>query len=276
MDADLPEEAFVHILDSFDARTGAAETALKALKAAYKWGSKRGFPESSPVLGAKSPHKGRGGATPWTSDDESSFLAFHGPGTMARRWFYLAKNMAGRIGDTYDIGPRNSTLKDGRAYLSWQPKKKGSKRVTVPLMRELAEELERGPVHEDAFLVTAYGRPYKSKGALDNRVRKWVCAAGLVHEVENERGEREWKANRSQHGIRKATAHELAHAGATDYEIGTRLSHSDFKSSARMSRTSIGSYWPSAASTACRRPRRRRVYHALRTVGHIRVRSPIL
>lgn len=35
MKADLPEEAFFHILDSFGQQTGAAENILKALKAAY-------------------------------------------------------------------------------------------------------------------------------------------------------------------------------------------------------------------------------------------------
>lgn len=37
---------------------------------------------------------------------------------------------------------------------------------------------------------------------------------------------------RSQHGIRKATAHELAKAGASVVEVAARLSHSDVKSSA--------------------------------------------
>ncbi len=41
----------------------------------------------------------------------------------------------------------------------------------------------------------------------------------------------EKRAARSQHGIRKATAHELAQSGASVYEIAARLSHSDFKSS---------------------------------------------
>jgi len=237
MNADLPEEAFFHILDSFGVETGAAENTLKALKAAYKWGRTRGFPKSSAVLQVPSPHKGKGGATPWTADDEAKFLECHGPGTMARRWFLLAKNMAGRIGDTHDIGPGNIKLKEGRAYLAWQPKKRGSKRVEVPLMFELAEELQRGIAHDEAFLINAHGRPYASAGSLDNRIRKWVIAAGLFKEVEEQnlktkKKETVKKAIRSQHGIRKATALELAHAGASVFEIAARLSHSDVKSSA--------------------------------------------
>ena len=237
MKADLPEEAFFHILDAFGEQTGAAENTLKALKAAYKWGRSRGFPRAPAVLQVPTPHKGKGGATPWTPEDEAKFLECHGPGTMARRWFWLAKNMAGRIGDTHDIGPRNIKLKDGRAYLAWKPKKKGSKPVEVPLMLDLAEDLERGRVHDDAFLVNEYGAPFASSGSLDNRIRKWVIAAGLCKLVEEvdpktKKKRKVKKATRSQHGIRKATAHELAHAGASVFEIAARLSHSDVKSSA--------------------------------------------
>ena len=237
MKADLPEEAFYHILDSFGVQTGAAENTLKALKAAYKWGRPRGYSKNPEVFLVPSPHKGKGGAMPWTSGDEAKFLEHHGPGTMARRWFWLAKNMAGRIGDTHDIGPTNIKLKNGRAYLAWQPKKKGSKPVEVPLMLELANELQGDNLHDDAFLVNEYGRPFASSGSLDNRIRKWVLAAGLFKLVEEEDPETKEKkkvkkASRSQHGIRKATAQELAHAGASVFEIAARLSHSDAKSSA--------------------------------------------
>ncbi len=234
---DLPKEGFVHIMDSFGPRTGAAETCLKALKAAYLWGEDRGYPKDSAVHRVASPHSGKGGATAWTEGDETKFLSEHGRGTMARRWFYLSKNMAGRIDDIVDIGPENIKLKNGRAYLGWQPKKKGSKYVLVPLMWELAEELELGGWHETAFILTAAGLPFKSKNSLSNRIAKWAVQAGLTREVEVEdkkTGEKviEKRATRSQHGIRKATAHELAQSGANVYEIAARLSHSDFKSSA--------------------------------------------
>jgi hypothetical protein len=103
--AERPIEASTCILDSYGTLSGAAEQAMKALKDAYKWGATRGFPEPSSVLHVSTPHTGRGGATPWTSEDEKAFLDRHRPGPMARLWFWLAKNMAGRIGDKFDIGP---------------------------------------------------------------------------------------------------------------------------------------------------------------------------
>ena len=41
--ADLPLAAFAHIRDSFGSRTGAAQTCLKALRAAYTWGKEQGY-----------------------------------------------------------------------------------------------------------------------------------------------------------------------------------------------------------------------------------------
>lgn len=232
MNAELPVEAFTKIMDSYKVRTGAAQATLKALKAAYLWGSTRGFPKASPVSALSSSHRSKGGATAWTDADEAKFLAWHARGSKARLWFWLAKNMAGRIGDTCDIGPSNILLKNGRAYLGWQPKKRGSTYVEVPLMLELADELQLHDLHPDAFLVTEFGRPFASSGSLDNSVRTWIVAAGLTKTIETKAGETEIKAARSQHGVRKRVAHELAENGATVYEIAARLSHSDFKSAA--------------------------------------------
>lgn len=165
-----------------------------------------------------------GGATAWDVDDDKKFLEKHGPGTMARRWFYLARNTAGRIGDMNKLEVHNIVLEGGRAFLTWQPAKKGSKPVTLAIMDELAAELADDTGEEATFLRTEYGRPFASSGSLDNKVRDWIVAAKPIGA--------DGKAVRSQHGIRKATAHELAKAGASVFEVAARLSHSDVKSSA--------------------------------------------
>ena len=70
---------------------------------------------------------------------------------------------------------------------------------------------------------------------MDNRVRKWVVEAGLCKEVDVREGKvvkREIKVARSQHGIRKRVAEELALAGGSTYEIMARLCHSDPKTAA--------------------------------------------
>jgi integrase len=230
--ADLPREAFVQVRDSFGYRTGAADTCLKALRAVYRWGEDYGYPQDGKVFQIKSNHRAKGGAKPWTTEDRDKFLRKHGVGTMARRWFLLAFDTAGRIGDTFALGPRNLQLEEDRMFLAWQPKKRGSQPVKVPLSAELLEELAAVLDEGETFLRTDYGKPFASSGSLDNRVRKWIIQAGLYDLIENELGEVSKKANRSQHGIRKAKAQEIAEQGGSVYEVMAYLSHSDPKTAA--------------------------------------------
>ena len=222
--AGMPKDAFAHIRDSFGARTGAAETCLKALRAAYTWGEDHGYPAESSVFSIRSKHRSKGGATPWTDTDEEKFLRSHGPGTMARRWFLLARNTAGRIGDTHLLGSRNEVFKNDRQYLAWQPGKRGSKPVQLPMARDLMVELAGHPLSAPAYLLTEYGRPFASSGSLDNRIRKWVVAAGLVGS--------NGKANRSQHGIRKRRAEQITEASGSVFEVMAHLAISEPRTAA--------------------------------------------
>jgi len=122
------------------------------------------------------------------------------------------------------LGLHNIVLEGGRALPTWQPAKKGAKPITVPIMDELAAELANDTGEAATFLRTEYGRPFASSGTLDNKVQNWIVAAKLTGA--------DGKAVCSQHSIRKATAHELAKAGASMFEVAARLSHSDVKSSA--------------------------------------------
>ncbi|MBP0483400.1 hypothetical protein [Sagittula salina] len=122
----MPKEAFTHIRDSLGVRAGAAGTCLKALRAAYRWGEDSGFEHEGHVYEITNPHKSKGGAVAWTAEDKIAFLNRHGSGTMARRWFLLVNDTAGRIGDTHLLGPRHEVFRADRQLISWQPSKKGS------------------------------------------------------------------------------------------------------------------------------------------------------
>jgi integrase len=226
LDADLPRETFVHIRDSFGSRTGAAATCLKALRAAYTWGKDRGYPQNSAIFGVKPEHREKGGAAPWKAEDVEKFLERYGPGTMARLWFCLAYSTRSRIGDAPTLGPVNEAWHDGVRYIEWQPRKKGSAFVSIPMEDMLAAELEHH-LDRETYLATDYGKPFASSGSLDNRVRKWLIGAGFVEKVLdakgkpvlNEKGKPKMKATRSQHGIRKGVAELMAERGATEYEL---------------------------------------------------------
>lgn len=231
LDADLPEEAFLHIQDGFGGRTAAADTCIKALRAAYKWGSKRGYPKNSEVFQVEKVHKDGGGAVSWTAGDVQKFLETHGAGTMARLWFCLAYATHSRIGDAPTMGPSNEAYHGGVRFIEWQPSKKGSAFVSIPMEDILVEELK---LHEErgTYLVTEYGRPFASSGSLDNRVRKWIIAAGLFKLVKNMKGEEEKKATRSQHGIRKGVAELMAESGASEFEIMAQFGWTEAKTAA--------------------------------------------
>ena len=240
MKASLPREAFAHIRDSFGVRTGAAHTCLKALRAAYTWGADHGYPINSPVFLVKSNHVEKGGAEPWSDADAEKFLAYHGPGTMARRWFLLAEATAGRIGDMHLLGPQHEMTRKDRLYIKYQPSKKGSSEVQLPLPWDFMLEAANLPVDASAYLLTQKGTPFASSGSLDNAVRKWIIAAGLCEQVLDDEGnpvlEKEGmpklRAIRSQHGIRKRRAEQIAEASGSVYEVMAHLSHSDPKTAA--------------------------------------------
>lgn len=240
MKASLPREAFAHIRNSFGVRTGAAHTCLKALRAAYTWGVDEGYPSDSPVFQIKSGHVEKGGAEPWSDADAEKFLACHGPGTMARRWFLLAEATAGRIGDMRILGPGHEMTRNERLYIRFQPSKKGSSVVQLPLPWDLMLEVADLPVDAPAYLLTEKGTPFASSGSLDNAVRKWIIAAGLCEPLLDDKGEPVLEKNgkpkmcatRSQHGIRKRRAEQIAEASGSVYEVMAHLSHSDPKTAA--------------------------------------------
>ena len=221
-------------------RTGAAHTCLKALRAADTWGEDHGYPANSPVFKVKSEHVEKGDAEPWSDADAEKFLAHQGPGTMARRWFLLAEATAGRIGDMHILGPRHEMTRNERLYIRFQPSKKGSSEVQLPLPWDFMLEAANLPADAAAYLLTEKGMPLASSGSLDNAVRKWIIAAGLCDSVLDDEGnpvlekngKPKLRATRSQHGIRKRRAEQIAEASGSVYEVMAHLSHSDPKTAA--------------------------------------------
>ena len=101
-------------------------------------------------------------------------------------------------------------------------------------------EVANLPVDAPAYLLTNKGTPFASSGSLDNAVRKWIIAAGLSepvldedgNQVLDEDGKPKLRATRSQHGIRKRRAEQIAEASGSVYEVMAHLSHSDPKTAA--------------------------------------------
>ena len=131
---------------------------------------------------------------------------------MARLAIELALNIAARRHDIRLIGRQH--LRNG--CLSWRPSKTTGKLLTIRVLPELQAALDAMP-RSDAltFLLTEYGRPFKSAAAFGNRFAAWCEQAGLKPVLCKDGKMRNYRI----HGLRKAACTRLAHAGCSAMEI---------------------------------------------------------
>lgn len=125
-----------------------------------------------------------------------------------------------RIGDAIWLGRAQEEKVNGALWLRWQPTKKGSAEVHIPMLPPLLAATRAQPIRamkSDVYLLTEKGVPFSSPEAPRNRLQKWCAQAGIE--------------GRSAHGIRKAAGHLLAINGATQYEIMTVHGHANARTS---------------------------------------------
>nr|WP_136685712.1 tyrosine-type recombinase/integrase [Rhodobacter xinxiangensis] len=211
LDIDMPQAAFVKVRDHMVRTPAEADNTMKAVRAMYDFAIERGDMETNPAKGVRKIHISKGGAKPWTSEDLKAFRAVHPPGTTAHLWLTLLMMTGCRIGDAMLLGRKHEVQRDGITWLEWQPGKKGSAPVSVPLPPPLFNASRAMTVQGDAYLLSEKGQPFGSVESLRQRVRRWCDAAGLTE--------------RSSHGIRKALAGLLAEMGCSDHQIMSVLAH---------------------------------------------------
>ena len=107
-----------------------------------------------------------------------------------------------------------SNIKGGQ--IRYRRKKTGIA-AELPIMSELARELDHIPPGQIVLLTTESGTAYAPKG-LSRMFPQWCERAGLM--------------GCSTHGLRKARARILAEAGATELEIMSYLAHATPKEAA--------------------------------------------
>ncbi|SMO95142.1 Phage integrase family protein [Thalassovita litoralis] len=213
----MPSEKLVEYRDTLSATPGAADNMVKSIRAMFVWAIERGMAQVNPATGVGKINRGQGGAKPWTIDDLKTFRKCHPAGTTAHLCLTLFMFTACRISDAVRLGRQHEVMIDGVRALRWQPVKKGSAEVIIPMMPPLYRATRAAPVIGETYLLTDYGKPFRSPEGLRNRLRKWCNEAGL-HGL-------------SSHGIRKATGHLLAHEGCTQYQIMTIHGHTQAKTS---------------------------------------------
>lgn len=214
--ANMPQAQLVLLRDKRASTPGAADNLIKAVRAMYAWGVERGLVKINPATGIKSINTGKG-AKPWTLDDLTQYRKRHPHGTMAHLALTLFMFTAGRVGDVYRLGRSNEVRRGDVVWLDWQPEKRGSERVRIPMLPPLLSAIKAQTVIGPAYLMTEQGKPFASKNAFGNKFRQWVREADLE--------------GLSPHGIRKAAGELLALHGASQYHIMSIHGHSQAKTS---------------------------------------------
>jgi len=214
---EAPQSAFVAARDAIAETPGAADNMMKAARAMYEWAIEVGHCTANPARGVRKINKGGGGARPWKPDDLLRYRERHPPGTMAHLALTIFMFTACRREDAPLLGRQHEVEWEGMTWLDWQPRKKGSARVMIPMMPPLLRAVRDMTVIGPTYLMTEHGRPFRSPAAFGNKFRQWCDEADLNH--------------LSAHGIRKATGELLALEGASQYHIMSILGHTQAKTS---------------------------------------------
>lgn len=218
LDMDAPTSAFVAVRDAWAAHPGAADNLIKSIRAVYKWAMERDEIGHNPAAGIGVINtQPKGGAVPWTAADLKKFKDHHPAGTTAHLWLTLHAFTACRIGDALWLGRDQETTRNGQTWLEWQPAKKGSAFVSIPMLPPLMAATRAAKVVGPTYLLSDKGKPFTSVEALRVRVQRWCTAAGLP--------------GRSSHGIRKAVAEMMSENGCTQYQIMAVMAHTQAKTS---------------------------------------------
>ena len=221
--AAMPQSELIKLRDMKSATPGAADNFVKAVRAMYEWGIERAHVAANPAKGVGKLNTNGKGATAWTVADLATYRERHPPGTMAHLALTLFMFTACRISDVVRLGRHNEIQRKGITWLDFQPVKKGSRRVRIPMLPPLHAATRASAVVGRAYLLTEHGQPFASSGAFDNKFRSWIIEAGLV--------DADGKATRSSHGIRKAAGELLALEGASQYQIMAVHGHASAKTS---------------------------------------------
>lgn len=209
----IPTAELLRMRDAMVHTPAAADAFIKNISAMYKWAIGQELCDTNPAVSVNKIDRGCGGATPWTLEDLEAFKKVHPLGTMARLCLTLLLFTACRVGDAAKLGRRHEFTRNGLSGLSWQPQKKGTSRVEIPILPPLAEALRAAKVIGPTYLLTGFGKPFRSGDALGQKFRQWCQEADL--------------ADLSAHGVRKATGHLLASLGCTQYEIMAIHGHTE-------------------------------------------------
>lgn len=213
----IPQEKLIEMKDGMAATPAQADAFIEAVAVMYDWAMKRKHVRSNPARGIEKVYEKGEGATPWKAADVKQFFAKHKLGTKPHVAMSILLWTGCRIEDTTILGRSNECLIDGIEALRWQPSKKGSTEVVIPLLPPLKEATRAPKVQGATYLLGRGGKPYASGDSASAMFKDWCVAADLSH--------------LSAHGVRKGLGELLAELGCSQYEIMAIHGHSEAKTS---------------------------------------------
>jgi integrase len=176
-----------------------AKAYLAALRGLFRWALENGLIRSDPTAGLRVRLPASDGHAPWTEAEVAAYRARWPLGTRQRLALELLLQTGLRIGDAVRVGP--SDVVAGVMRLATE---KTGERVSLAISEALAEAIEAGPVGTSTFITGPSGGAItKHTGGL--WISTWAKEAGVI--------------GKSAHGLRKAAAIEMAHAGWTEREL---------------------------------------------------------
>lgn len=213
----MPQTEVVAIRDEMAATPAIADSMVEAISSMYREACERGRCDVNPAIGVARIDRSKGGAVPWTVENLRQFRECHTPGTTPHLALTLFMFTACRISDAVTLGRAREFERAGVRGIGWQPQKKGSAYVEIPMLPPLFRATRAGTVQGATYLLNHKGLPFKSPDSLGQMFRRWCDSAGLE--------------GRSSHGIRKAAGHLLAQEGCSQYQIMTIHGHTQAQTS---------------------------------------------
>ena len=198
-------------------KPGGANNRVRQLRVILAWGmeERSSHVKRNVAAGVKLFDYDKVGFHTWTEEEVAAYEARHPVGTMGRLAFDLMIYTGTRRSDAIKLGPKHlNEIKNKLAgkmetWVVFTPLKtsKSTKKVlTLPLLDVLRDSIAATAHGIDAFLVTAFGKPFASGNSFANWFEKRVAEAGLPDIC-------------TPHGLRKIGAVRAAENGATEQQM---------------------------------------------------------
>lgn len=180
-------------------RPAAQRNFKKAMRGFIDHCMSRNLIKVDPLEGMKFSKMKTKGHHTWTEEEIAQYQKRHASGTKARLALELLLQTGHARADVVRMGRQH--VRNGKLSMRRQ---KTNVQFDIPMLPDLANEIDLHPKTDLAYLVTEHGKPFTAAG-FGNKFREWCDQAELHH--------------CSAHGLRKASAVRHALNGASAFEL---------------------------------------------------------